>query len=135
MMRCENCQTPIEQGTRCSDCGGLARFIRIVAEISYEPWTIIVRRDGDRAYLQVRDDNGRCNITSEPMPWSGRKWMLSEHMTETEVVKTALKAVMSAVEHEALERFKYRGLTIFDPHLRVEDLLRMRQSCPLDARA
>lgn len=135
MSKCENCGVPITEGTRCSDCGGLARFIEIVARVSYPPWMIVVRPDKGHAYLQVRDDEGRCNQTGEQNPWGGRKWRLSPHMTDTEIVKTALKAVLSAVEHETLENFKYRGVSIFDPHIRVDDLVEMRHSRPLDARA
>lgn len=133
MNRCENCGAATDGGSRCTDCGA-ERFQAIVTKITYDPWSIVVRRDGERAYLQVRDDNARCNQTGAPTSWGGRKWLLSEHMTETEVVKTALKAVLSAVEHEALENFKYQGQTIFDPHIRVEDLARIRSECPLDGR-
>lgn len=112
-----------------------ADFEEIVHACRFPPWTISVHRgDQCRLYLQVHDETAVCNVTGKPEPWSGRKWYLSAHMTETEVVKTALKAVLSAVEHEALERFKYKDLTIFDPHLRVEDLLQIRLMRPLDAR-
>lgn len=46
------------------------------------------------------------------------------HNTKTEIVMTALKAVLAAEEHEARERFKYRGEAIFSPHVDVDDLYR-----------
>ncbi len=54
-----------------------------------------------------------------------RKWRLSEHMTRSEVVQTALKAVLTAVEHEAREKFLYRGRAIFGPHFDVDELARL----------
>ncbi len=111
-----------------------ARLNRIVSDVQFNGWPILLRLDGQRPYLQVSDPNGVCNVTGKAKPWRGRKWGLSYHMTETEVVKTALKAVLAAVEHEVLELFKYRGVTIFDPHIRVEDLIELRTSCPLDGR-
>lgn len=109
----------------------------IVANCTFKPWKIIVGKLGtDRLYLQVRDENGVNNATGEPnYVWGGRKWLLSKHMTETEIVKTVLKAVLSAVEHETLENFKYKGLTIFDPHITVSDLIELRNNSELDGRA
>lgn len=60
------------------------------------------------------------SISEEPQ--SGRKWRLSEHMTKSEVVLTAWKAVLTAEEHEARERFRYRGARIFGPHIDVDVL-------------
>lgn len=112
-------------------------FRRILARIQLksEPtWLIELRYDEKRPYLQVQDPAGTCNITGKPMPWHARKWMLSPHMTETEVVTTAFKAYMAAIEHEAREGFLYREQSIFDPHISVEDLFRLRATRPLDGR-
>lgn len=79
-------------------------------------------------YLQVECAAGACNLTGEPYAWKGRKWLISEHMTEGEVVQTMFKAVMTAIEHEARELFLYKGLPIFDPHYDLEKLVEMRSS-------
>lgn len=105
---------------------------KIVCKTRCEPYIISIYIDEHKYYLQV-SENGTCNRTGAPYTWFGRKWYLSQHMTETEIVKTALKAVLSAVEHEVLEKFKYHNLTIFDPHLSVEALKRARVF-PLDER-
>lgn len=110
-------------------------LLRIVSLVKFDPWNITVRFDDKRPYLQVHDHNARCNVTGAFAPWSGRKWFLSLHITETEVVKTALKAVLSAQEHETLERFTYKGVTVFDPHISVVDLITIRETCPLDSRS
>lgn len=121
------------------------RFAAVLKNItlSFQPWEIVLRRDDvhvvfaahePRCYLQIQDPNGKCNTTGEPMAWHGRKWMLSPHMTETEVVQTAFKAYMAAVEHEAREGFLWHGVTIFDPHINVNDLVALRLKHPLDGR-
>lgn len=51
-----------------------------------------------------------------------RKWQLSYHMTQSELVRTAFKAALAAEEHEASEAFKYKGAMIYDPHLSLDDL-------------
>jgi len=51
------------------------------------------------------------------------KWYLSRHATESEVVLTALKGVLTALEHEAREQFTYRGVALFGPHVDVRALI------------
>lgn len=94
------------------------RFRELVRQITYKDWSFHIGKDGIGLYhLQVRFTAGR--------EWSGRKWRLSMHMTDSEVVQTALKAVLAAEEHEAREQFRYRGRAIFGPHMRVEMLWRL----------
>ena len=83
----------------------------------HERWLIEVKLDGTRAYLQIRVPDGRDADTGLPMEWTGRKWMLSPHMCKNEIVMTAFKAVMTAMEHEVREGFRYRGAAIFNPHM------------------
>ena len=47
---------------------------------------------------------------------------MSHEATRSEVVQTALKCVLTSVEHEARESFTYRGRAIFGPHLDVDVL-------------
>ena len=47
-------------------------------------------------------------------------------MVDGEIVQTAFKAVLTALEHEARENFTYRGHSIFDPHWDVEKLVELR---------
>ncbi len=109
---------------------------KVVADCKYKNWQISVHefKASNRLYLQVHDNQATDNTTGLDYRWSGRKWALSEHMTRTEIVKTALKAVMSAEEHETLENFKYKGISIFDPHINVDDLVMLREQCELDER-
>lgn len=106
----------------------------IVAQVSFQDWTFVVERDGAGSYLQVvfdAPDLGSGRIES----WTGRKWRLSAHMTKSEIVTTALKAVLTAVEHEAREAFKFQGRAIFGPHIDVEALVALVDQSRPDARA
>lgn len=92
--------------------------------------------DSWRHEVSVREDcltyqiaaNGSCNVSGKRMAWTGRKWFLSRHMTDGEIVQTVFKACMTAQEHELRERFLYRGAAIFDPHYDIEKLVELRQS-------
>ncbi|MCD6663483.1 MAG: nicotinamide mononucleotide transporter family protein [Comamonas sp.] len=65
-----------------------------------------------------------CNVSGgKPVRQSTRKWRLSAHMTPSELVQTALKCVLTSLEHEAREQFHYRGRAIFGPHFDVERLV------------
>ena len=67
-----------------------------------------------------------CNDAGgEPVQQRTRKWLLSKYMTRSELVRTAFKCVLTAIEHEARERFRYRGVAIFGPHHDVDVLVRM----------
>lgn len=76
-------------------------------------------------HLQVRVAR---NGAGPGEPWNGRWWRLSDHMTHGELVQTAFKAVMTALEHEAREQFTFLGQAIFDPHYDVYKLVDLRAS-------
>ncbi len=99
----------------------IKRFSDILDEINYKDWQIRAHADGQNVYLQV-SFNAANALTGDAEHWTGRKWRLSSHMTRSEVVQTALKAVLAAEEHEARERFKYRGRSVFGPHINVDAL-------------
>jgi len=84
-------------------------------------WKIEVKDDGAKWYVQVAVD-GKCNVTGADLSWTSRKWLLSPHMTKTEIVRTCYLAVKRAVAHEVDERFTYMGKRIYDPHIDVDAL-------------
>lgn len=73
-----------------------------------------------RPYLQVHYDGSGAYGESS---WTGRKWPLSEFMTETEIVHTAFKALLAAEEHETRELFTYDGVAVCGPHYAIRDLV------------
>lgn len=111
-----------------------AGFEQIVFRCSFTDWKFLIGEEVSTFFptyfLQV-SAMGVDNGTGAPMQWKGRKWALSPHMTASEVVQTAFKAVMTAMEHETREKFLYRGRSIFDPHYDVDKLhaLRGQEDC------
>jgi len=57
--------------------------------------------------------------------YHGRKWHVARDADESDVVRTAFKAVATWQEHEARDRFEYRGVPIFGAHAEVGDLVRV----------
>lgn len=110
-----------------------ADFKRVLDEVRYKSYTFLLRFDDTRPYLQV-EFVGVCSETKKEQMQYGRKWFLSPFMTKSEVVQTALKAVLTAEEHEAREHFLYRGKPIFGPHFNVDHLHELCQTVAPDAR-
>ena len=111
----------------------------ILKDVDYPGLVIIC--DGNNAwqthnlYLQMIGYR-TCKVTGKALQNTGRKWRISPVMTRSEVVQTALKAVLTYTEHEVRESFKYRGVSIFDPHYNVDELhaLRSKGKGALDVR-
>lgn len=93
----------------------------ILSEVEFRGWEFALHL-GERWYLQVCFE-APCSRTGELKQQRGRKWMLSPHMTRSEIVSTALKAVLTALEHEAREDFRYKGIAIYNPHIDVQALV------------
>jgi hypothetical protein len=89
---------------------------------------------GDGYFLQVVYDEADV-ATGVMAVQRGRKWYVSKHATESEVVQTALKACITSHEHIVREHFKYEGQAIFGPHWDVRELLRAKRGAVEDARA
>lgn len=84
--------------------------------------------DDTGTHMRVECVGGRDNVTGEPMNWNGRWWRLSAYMTDGEVVQTAFLAILTAMEHEARETFRFDGVTVFDPHYDIHKLVELRRS-------
>lgn len=95
----------------------------VLANVSFPDTDFIVVDEGRAGFFLQVQQTGACNVGGRPMTWRGRKWRLSNFMTKSEVVQTAFLAVLTAVEHETREQFKYRGAAIFGPHFDVERLV------------
>lgn len=104
-----------------------------LSHVQYKDVQFKVLDDGERRYLQASWP-GTDAITGKPRECKGRKWLLSEHMTKSEVVQTAMAAVLAIEEHEARELFLYKGQPIFGPHYDVEKLVGLCDYGALDAR-
>ena len=86
-----------------------------------EGWTI--NWSGDLAdgsmFLQVSvsEEVGRCSISGKPVAWKGGKKYLSRFMCSQEIVGAVFAIIKAAEEHEMLEMFRYKGSSIFNPHI------------------
>jgi len=103
----------------------------IVSKITFLPgWHLLISRDkkssDGRIYLQWRY-SADCTVTGENQEWGGRKWYLSSHMTEGEIVKTAFAAALAALEHEVRENFQYKNCSLFNPHIDIHALMSAAQ--------
>lgn len=100
----------------------------IIELIEYKDWTIdIYSNDEGTPYLQVSFFE-RDLVTGQLSIQKSRKWLMSYHMTVSEVVQTAFKAVLTAEEHELREKFRYKNRTIFGPHFHVDALVELAKS-------
>lgn len=106
------------------------RLLPLMADIRLtNGWGVVSYYD-DRGffYLQVRSFDAACNVSGQKISWSGRKWLISPHMTDAEIIQTALKAVLTAAEHEIREQFLYKGQPVFDPHYDIMKLVELRSA-------
>lgn len=101
-----------------------------LASVSYRDWVFHLGKEPDgRLWLQVR-------FVADGEDQHGRKWMLSPCMTKSELIQTAMAAVITAQEHEAREHFLYRGKAVFGPHFNVDKLAELcTDGRALDVRA
>lgn len=91
-------------------------LLTIASKLSFRDWVFRIEEKGDGFLLQVRF-TGKDSVTGKPELQSCRKWYISSHSTHVEVLRTAWKAVLAAIEHEAGEDFKYEGVAVYNPHL------------------
>jgi len=67
--------------------------------------------------------NSSCAVDGEQAEWHCRKWYLSPYMLESEVVKTAFAAALAGEEHETREKFVYKDVAPFNPHISLEVMI------------
>lgn len=86
-------------------------FEKIIKNITYKDWVFRVHYASPGfTYLQIEFKDGEEE-------WQSRKWLLSEHMTDSEIIQTVFKAVMTAEEHEIREKFLYDNVPVLGPHI------------------
>lgn len=99
-------------------------IVSIISAITYKPgWKLLVGLDGTRPFIQVAvDETSDASLDSHTRdgtrtPWKSGKRYLSPHMCRQEVVGAAFALIKDAELHETHEWFRYRGASIFNPHL------------------
>jgi len=103
------------------------RTERVLASVGYPGYTFYVSRiNVDAALLYAlfeAPDNDNPSVMKTNMT---RQWVVTSDMTDGAIVQTALKCVLTSIEHEAREQFTYKGARVFDPHFNIEDLVSLR---------
>ncbi|UIY29167.1 hypothetical protein LZK73_21785 [Neorhizobium galegae] len=102
----------------------LMEMAAIVGSITYKPgWSFLFGVDTERPYIQVEvDERSDASLDSVARdgtrtPWKSGKRYLSLHMCRQEVVGACFDLIKSAELHETHEWFRYRGASIYNPHL------------------
>lgn len=91
----------------------LADLQTILARICYRTWQFNAGRMEDGYFVQARFVGNSGEVQH------GRKWYVSRHACESEVVQTVLLAILTAEEHESRESFTLDDVAIFSPHFDV----------------
>ena len=100
-----------------------ADFHNLVNAISYKDWVFYIGAFGEYSfYLQLKWKDEDHDNPGEVVSLGGRKWYLSPHMTDSEVILTAWAAVEMAELHEARELFLFEGERVLNPHIDVREL-------------
>lgn len=102
----------------------LSEIQELVSACKYKPgWEIFLgyEEEGDRPYIQIKvstlAEASVDSITGLKAAWSGGKRYLSYHMCRQEVVGAVFGAIKDAEMHETHEWFRYKGASIYNPHL------------------
>lgn len=111
----------------------LTQIRAIVALCEFEGFNFDVLENGDCMYLQAAWLEP-CIATGKSSLQQSRKWLLSPHMTKSEIVQTCFKLALTAVEHRTRESFLYRGRRIFGPHFDVDALQQLCTDRRFDVR-
>lgn len=82
----------------------------------------IKRPDTGRIFIQIVYTD-KCRKTGKEQLWKSRKYYISEHMTEDELVKTIYVAFEQCVKHEIMEGFCIDNKVLFNPHVHYTELL------------
>lgn len=110
----------------------------ILARVSFRVPGLDERRfrvldKGDGWLIQVVYMEPDIN-TGVPEEQHGRKWYVSSHATETEVVETAFAAVCRSMLHVAGEWFLYQGRRVYSPHFHIGARIDLCDGEAFDAR-
>lgn len=103
-------------------------FAEILGQIAYKPgWYFRNGIEDGRMWVQVgvtqEAEIAFDPIAGEKVPWRGAKHFLSPHMCRQEIVGTVLHAIERAEMHEIREWFRYKGRSIYNPHLDPDALV------------
>lgn len=93
----------------------------ILDQVTFQGEKFVILPKGDGFLIQLQYMEADINIPgSPPTLQKARKWYVSSHSTESEVVQTCLLACLTSMEHRTREHFLYRGHRLYSPHINVK---------------
>lgn len=98
---------------------------RIADDIDYKPnWFINVYagKSNVKAYIQIEVKEAIDSVTWAVTDWKSGKRNVSEWMCKQEIVGMIFGMIQSAEIHEMREWFRYKGASIYNPHLDPDKL-------------
>lgn len=102
----------------------LSEMRGLVVRCTYKPgWSVFFGVDKDRPYVQIAvnetADASLCSYKRDGSrdAWKSGKRYLSLHMCRQEVVGAVFALIKDAEMHELHEWFRYKGASIYNPHL------------------
>lgn len=106
----------------------------LLAKVKYKNWELRVIEKTEESILCQWIFHAKDNDhpeTEQLERQACRKWYISRFSTESEIIRTAYKAVKEAEAHEVDENFTFAGIRLYDPHV---DLLELAIYMKHDAR-
>lgn len=101
--------------------------MNVLGRVRYKDWGFLVTGDQDGDLMIQVDFLAPDNITGKPERQLGRRWLIEYNSTPTQIVQTAFLAVQRAEMHELAEQFTYKGATVFNRHLDVDELVKISE--------
>lgn len=108
-------------------------FDEVLSHVEFQDYTLGLIQEDGRCYLQGTYFEPDV-ITGELELQKTRKWLLSPHMTKSEIVQTAFKMCLTSMEHRTREHFLYRLERVYSPHYDVEALVELCRAKRFDER-
>jgi hypothetical protein len=95
----------------------------IIVECSFPGFTFSVIRSNTTTAVYLQGSYEEADTVSGTIEKQHtRRWFLSPEMSRSEIVSTALKCVLTSMEHRTREWFIYNGRAIYQPHYDVDAL-------------
>lgn len=106
----------------------LSTIRNITSRIKFRDFTFRSDLMGNDGYFVQVVFTAPCTVTGDVSEQHGRKYYLSRHSLEDEVIKTCWVAVELALRHEAMEDFLVDGVAIFHPHTDCARLIELQST-------
>jgi len=105
----------VELALKARQKRSVAALEMLVKRVHLPGFTFLCGQIGDQLTVQIQKTEVNI-LNGLPEPMTGRIWLIDPFATESEVLRTLLKAALTWEEHELREQFRFDGKLIFNPH-------------------